>query len=52
MKAWQLDQHFIDILKRVLPLQEQLHTLNFNFVGLNQQTFSGFVELCQGIKSL
>lgn len=25
--AWQLDQRFIDILKRVLPLQDQLHTL-------------------------
>jgi len=27
--AWLLDQHFIDILKKVLPLQEQLHTLKY-----------------------
>ena len=25
--AWLLDQRFIEILKKVLPLQEQLHTL-------------------------
>ncbi len=27
--AWQLDQRFIDILKKILPLQEQLHTLKY-----------------------
>ncbi|CAF1330518.1 unnamed protein product [Rotaria magnacalcarata] len=27
MRAWRIDQRFIDILKRILPLQEQLHTL-------------------------
>jgi hypothetical protein len=27
--AWKLDQRFIDILKKVLPLQEQLHTLKY-----------------------
>ncbi|CAF4330566.1 unnamed protein product, partial [Rotaria sordida] len=27
IRDWQLDQRFIDILKKVLPLQEQLHTL-------------------------
>ena len=25
--AWQLDQCFMDIFKKILPLQEQLHTL-------------------------
>ncbi|CAF1184041.1 unnamed protein product [Rotaria sp. Silwood1] len=52
MKAWQLDQRFIDILKKILPLQEQLHTLNFCFVGLNEQTIYGFTEVCQSIKNL
>ena len=27
--AWQLDQRFIDILKRVLPSQDHLHTLKY-----------------------
>ncbi|CAF1194477.1 unnamed protein product [Rotaria sordida] len=52
MKGWQLDQRFIDILKKILPLQEQLHTLNFCFVGLNEQTIYGFTEVCQSIKNL
>ncbi|CAM2720587.1 unnamed protein product [Rotaria socialis] len=52
MRAWRLDQRFIDILKKILPLQEQLHTLNFCFVGLNEQTMFGFVEVCQLIKNL
>ncbi|CAF4728727.1 unnamed protein product, partial [Rotaria magnacalcarata] len=52
MRAWRIDQRFIDILKRILPLQEQLHTLNFCFVGLNEQTMFGFVEVCQLIKNL
>jgi hypothetical protein len=26
---WKLDQRFIDILKRMVPLQEQLHTLKY-----------------------
>ncbi len=30
--AWQLDQRFIDILKKILPLQEQLHTLKYIFI--------------------
>ncbi|CAF1152974.1 unnamed protein product [Rotaria sordida] len=52
IKGWQLDQRFIDILKKILPLQEQLHTLNFCFVGLNEQTIYGFTEVCQSIKNL
>ncbi|CAF0960341.1 unnamed protein product [Adineta ricciae] len=52
IRDWQLDQRFIEILKRVLPLQEQLHVLNFCYVGLNQQTTIALVELCQGIKNL
>ncbi|CAF0913854.1 unnamed protein product [Adineta ricciae] len=52
IRAWQLDQRFIEILKRVLPLQEQLHTLNFCYVGLNQQTTIALVEVCQGIQNL
>ncbi|CAF1619374.1 unnamed protein product [Rotaria magnacalcarata] len=75
MRAWRIDQRFIDILKRILPLQEQLHTLkyilinrishiyiyffiwivhqnSFCFVGLNEQTMFGFVEVCQLIKNL
>ncbi|CAF3813283.1 unnamed protein product [Rotaria magnacalcarata] len=52
MRAWRIDQRFIDILKRILPLQEQLHSLNFCFVGLNEQTMFGFVEVCQLIKNL
>ncbi|CAF3780271.1 unnamed protein product [Rotaria socialis] len=73
MRAWRLDQRFIDILKKILPLQEQLHTLkyilinrishiyffiwivhqnSFCFVGLNEQTMFGFVEVCQLIKNL
>ncbi|CAF1008730.1 unnamed protein product [Adineta steineri] len=52
MRAWQLDQRFIGILKKILPLQEQLHTLNFCFVGLNEQTIYEFAEVCQLIKNL
>ncbi|CAF4006952.1 unnamed protein product [Rotaria magnacalcarata] len=52
MRSWKLDQRFIDILKKILPLQEQLHTLDFCFVGLNDKTIYGLVELCQVIKNL
>ncbi|CAF0795847.1 unnamed protein product [Adineta ricciae] len=52
MRAWQLDQRFIDILKKVLPLQEHLHTLDFCFVGLNVQTIYGLADVCQTIKNL
>ncbi|UJR20602.1 hypothetical protein I4U23_023727 [Adineta vaga] len=52
MRAWQLDQRFIDILKKILPLQEQLQTLDFCFVGLNAQTIYGFADVCQMIKNL
>ncbi|CAF1247122.1 unnamed protein product [Rotaria sordida] len=52
IRDWQLDQRFIDILKKVLPLQEQLHTLDFCFVGLNEKTIHGIVELCQVTKNL
>ncbi|CAF2510212.1 unnamed protein product [Rotaria sp. Silwood2] len=51
-RDWQLDQRFIDILKKVLPLQEQLHTLDFCYVGLNEKTIHGIVELCQITKNL
>ncbi|CAF0866619.1 unnamed protein product [Rotaria sp. Silwood1] len=52
IRDWQLDQRFIDILKKVLPLQEQLHTLDFCYVGLNEKTIHGIVELCQVTKNL
>ncbi|CAF4146709.1 unnamed protein product [Rotaria socialis] len=52
MRSWKLDQRFIDILKKILPLQEQLHTLDFCYVGLNDKTIYGLVELCQVIKNL
>jgi len=66
--AWQLDQRFIDIFKKILPLQEQLHTLkyisliiflsilspinSFGFVGLIEKTLYGLAEVCQLIPNL
>ncbi|CAF3894964.1 unnamed protein product [Rotaria sordida] len=47
IRDWQLDQRFIDILKKVLPLQEQLHTLeNVSFDGnpLAADYFYLFIE--------
>jgi len=41
--AWRLDQRFIDILKKVLPLQEQLHTLKYIFINFSYSFFKDFL---------